>query len=53
MVALRVNPDTGLRDDASSVSEYFFAEYPPAGRGEGLAAPVPGRTTQDVRDQLF
>jgi penicillin-binding protein 1A len=53
VISVRVNPDTGLRDDSSSVSEYFFAEYPPAGRSEGLAPQVPGRTTQDVREQLF
>jgi penicillin-binding protein 1A len=54
VISVRVNPDTGLRDDASNVSEYFFAEYPPAGgRGDGLVAPAPGRTAQDVRDQLF
>jgi penicillin-binding protein 1A len=53
VISVRVNPDTGLRDDSSNVSEYFFAEYPPAGRSEGLAPQVPGRTTQDVREQLF
>jgi penicillin-binding protein 1A len=54
VISVRVNPDTGLRDDASNVSEYFFAEYPPAGgRTDGLAAPMPGRTAQDVRDQIF
>ncbi len=53
VIAVKVNPDTGLRDDASSVSDYFFAEFPPAGGGSGLAPQVPGRTTQDVRDQLF
>jgi penicillin-binding protein 1A len=54
VISVRVNPDTGLRDDGSNVSEYFFAEFPPAGgRGDGLVAPTPGRTAQDVRDQLF
>jgi len=54
VISVRVNPDTGLRDDGSSVSEFFFAEFPPAGgRSDGLMAPVPGRTAQDVRDQLF
>ena len=54
VITVRVNPETGLRDDASNVSEYFFAEYPPAGgRSDGLVAPVPGRTAQDVRDQIF
>ncbi|HTQ01546.1 MAG TPA: penicillin-binding protein 1A [Casimicrobiaceae bacterium] len=53
VISVRINPDTGLRDDSSTLTDYFFAEYPPAGRGEGLAPPVPGRTTQDVREQLF
>jgi penicillin-binding protein 1A len=54
MISVRVNPETGLRDDGSGVAEYFFAEFPPAeGRSDGLAAPVPGRATQDVRDQIF
>jgi penicillin-binding protein 1A len=54
VVTIKVNPDSGLRDDTNGVAEYFFAEYPPAGRGEGLApTQVPGRTTEDVREQLF
>ena len=57
VVAIRIHPDTGLRDDGpSSISEYFLAEFPPSGgRADGLSSPaqVPGRTTQDVRDQLF
>jgi membrane carboxypeptidase/penicillin-binding protein len=55
VISVRVSPETGLRDDTSNVSEFFFAEFPPAGRGDGLVAPVPtpGRTAQDVRDQLF
>lgn len=52
VVAVKVNPETGLRDDAG-VSEYFFAEFMPAARSEGLGAQVPGRTQQDVRDQIF
>jgi len=54
IISVRVNPDSGLRDDSSNVSEFFFAEFPPAGgRGDGLVPTAPGRTTQDVRDQLF
>ena len=50
---MRINPDTGLRDDSSSLSEYFFAEFPPAGRSESLAPATSGRAAPDVRDQLF
>ena len=52
VVAVRINPETGLRDDAG-ISEYFFAEFVPAARADALAPPVPGRTSQDVRDQIF
>jgi penicillin-binding protein 1A len=54
MVSLRINADTGLRDDAGSVSEWFYGEYVPR-REEALTpSPTPGgRSTQDVRNQLF
>jgi len=52
VTTVRVNPETGLRDE-SGVSEYFFSEYMPAARSEGLGPQVPGRTAQDVRDQIF
>jgi penicillin-binding protein 1A len=50
IVALPINAETGLRDDAGALTEYFFAEFPPRGRDEGL---VPGKSGKDVRDQLF
>jgi penicillin-binding protein 1A len=50
IVALPINAETGLRDDAGGLTEYFFAEFPPRGRDEGL---VPGKSGKDVRDQLF
>ena len=53
LISVRINADTGLRDESSSISEYFFAEFPPRGGGEGLAPTVPGKVTPDVRDQLF
>ncbi len=56
MVTLRINADTGLRDETGSISEYFFAEFPPRSGNEGLVpprAPAPGRPAPDVRDQLF
>ncbi len=54
LISVRINAETGLRDDAGTVSDYFFAEYPPAARADSLApAATPGRTTPDVRDQLF
>ena len=53
VISVRINEVTGLRDDAGGLSEWFFAEFPPRGRDETLAPAVPGRTPQDVRDQLF
>ena len=50
IVAVTVNAESGLRDEAGSVTEYFFAEFPPRGRDDSLA---PAKTGKDVRDQLF
>jgi len=54
VVSLRINAESGLRDDAGTVSEWFFNEYVPR-REEALTpTPVPGgRSSQDVRNQLF
>jgi hypothetical protein len=54
-VQVRINPDTGLRDDSSNVSDWFLSEFTPR-RSEDSLAPIslPGApTTRDVRDQLF
>jgi penicillin-binding protein 1A len=53
VISVRINADTGLRDDSSSLSEWFFAEFPPRGRDETLAPAAGGRTGQEVREQLF
>jgi penicillin-binding protein 1A len=54
VVSVKINPDTGLRDEGSPVADYFYAEHPPRGRDEGLAAPgQPGHPARDIRDQLF
>jgi penicillin-binding protein 1A len=58
VVSLRINPVSGLRDESSSVTDWFLQENTPRG-GEGSfgAAPTPGMapgpTVRDVRDQLF
>jgi penicillin-binding protein 1A len=52
IVAIGVNPDTGLRDDTGGIVEYFFSEFPPRGRDDSLAAP-PGAPARDIRDQLL
>ena len=55
VLSLRINADSGLRDDSGSVSEWFFSEYIPR-REEPSLAPAQGvgsRPAQDVRNQLF
>jgi penicillin-binding protein 1A len=54
LVSLRINAESGLRDEAGTLSEWFFNEYVPR-REEALTPPpVPGgRSSQDVRNQLF
>ncbi len=54
VISVHINAETGLRDDSSALSEYFFAEFPPAGRPDALGqAAAPGKPAPDVRDQLF
>ena len=46
--------ETGLRDEAGTLSEYFFAEFPPRSRDDSLApAGAAGQPGRDIRDQLF
>jgi len=55
VVQLRINAETGLRDESSNLSEWFLSEFTPR-RSEDSLAPIslPGApTTRDVRDQLF
>jgi penicillin-binding protein 1A len=50
VVAMPINAETGLRDDAGTITEYFFSEFPPRRRDDSL---VPGTAGKDIRDQLF
>jgi hypothetical protein len=50
IIALTINPETGLREDGGGLTEYFFSEFPPRGREESVSA---GKTGKDIRDQLF
>ncbi len=55
VVQLRINAETGLRDESSALSDWFLNEFTPR-RSEDALAPIslPGAPTQrDVRDQLF
>ena len=53
VVSLRIDPESGLRDDSSKLSEYFYSEFTPRSRDDGLTAPMPTRSPQEVRDQIF
>lgn len=53
VVQVRVNDETGLRDDASKITDWFFAESVPRGRDDSLTPATGGKTAQDVRNQLF
>ncbi|MEO8755205.1 MAG: penicillin-binding protein, partial [Casimicrobiaceae bacterium] len=53
VISVRINAESGLRDDSSNLSDYFFAEFPPRGGGDTLAPVTPGQKSPDVRDQLF
>ena len=50
VVAVKVNAETGLRDDGG-LTEFFFSEFPPRGREEALTPS--GTPVKDIRDQLF
>ena len=51
IVAVKINADSGLRDEGSGLTDYFYAEFPPRARDESLV-PV-GQPARDIRDQLF
>jgi penicillin-binding protein 1A len=51
VVAIKVNVDTGLRDDASTLTEFFYSEFPPRSRDDSLSPS--GQPGKDIRDQLF
>ncbi|MGE5171859.1 MAG: penicillin-binding protein 1A [Rudaea sp.] len=55
VVSVRIDRDTGLRDDASPYSDWFMAEFTPRMAQDALApALAPGSApARDVRNQLF
>jgi penicillin-binding protein 1A len=54
IISVRINAESGLQDDSGSISEYFFAEFPPRGREDGLGTPgAAGAPARDIREQLF
>ena len=56
VVAVRINPESGLRDDASSLIDYFYGEFTPRGGREestSMGLVPAGQPTRDIRDQIF
>ena len=51
VVAVRISPESGLRDDSSALTEYFYSEFPPRARDDTLS-PM-GPPGKDIRDQIF
>jgi penicillin-binding protein 1A len=50
VIAVTINPETGLREEGAGLTEYFFAEFPPRGRDDTMSS---GKAGKDIRDQLF
>jgi len=52
VLAVKINPETGLRDPVNGTVEYFFAEYaPPAADEQPTAGPL--KPLELFRDQIF
>ena len=55
IVALHVNPDTGLRvaDAQGGLVDYFYQEFPPPAQETLIGGIVGGERPEEVRNQLF
>jgi len=55
VVALHVNPDTGLRiaDARGGLVDYFYQEFPPPAQETLVGGVAGGERPEDVRNQLF
>jgi len=55
VVALYVNPDTGLRvaDAQAGVVDFFYQEFPPPAQETLIGGVLSGERPEDVRNQLF
>ena len=58
VVSVRINAETGLRDDSSNLTDWFYSEFTPRSRESDASAPAaalgtPGAPARDARDQLF
>jgi len=53
VIAVRIQADSGLRDDSSPLTDYFYSEFPPRGRDDSLSPSASGAPAKDIRDQIF
>jgi hypothetical protein len=54
VVSVRINAESGLRDDGSNLADWFLMENTPRMADAFAPAVVPqGAPARDVRDQLF
>ena len=55
VVAVKINPQSGLRTSFNGITEYFYQENVPPEQGPGWAGQSGGgeEPAEDVRDQLF
>jgi penicillin-binding protein 1A len=54
IIAARINGETGLRDEAGTLTEFFLAEFPPRGRDDSMGpAGAAGQPGKDIREQIF
>jgi hypothetical protein len=51
VISVRISPESGLRDDSSGLTEYFYSEFPPRGRDDTFSPT--GAPGKDIRDQIF
>ena len=54
VVIAKINPETGFRDaEGKGIPEYFYQEYAPRDRDEGIASHLPATKVEEIKNQLF
>jgi penicillin-binding protein 1A len=52
IVVARINPETGMRESDGGIPEYFYAEFAPRMRDDGMGQPG-AQAPREIRNQLF
>jgi len=52
IVVARINPETGMRESDGGIPEYFYAEFTPRMRDDGMGQPG-AQAPREIRNQLF